>query len=134
MFEDKQARSRWRTFWPEVSDLDGAQEAIALGYKACFLLSGLALVLAVLASKVSLVDVVLFGAMGEGVRRKSPAAAVIAAIWMCLNIVASVMTRGRWWASFRSSCSPAWSAAFEERSPIDGRFARRPELGRRRRK
>ena len=73
---------------------DGAQEAIALGYKACFLLSGLALVLAVFASKVSLVDAVLFGALGEGARRKSPATAVIAAIWMCLNIVASVMTRG----------------------------------------
>ena len=41
MFEQVTQRSRWRTFWPEVSDLDGAKEAIKLGYGACFVLAGL---------------------------------------------------------------------------------------------
>ena len=88
MFEDvTQTRSRWRTFWPDVSDLDGAREAITLGYGACFVLAGLDAVAALFGNPAALVDGIVFAILGVLVRRKSRAAAVIASALMIGNIV-----------------------------------------------
>lgn len=85
-----QQRSRWRIFWPEVDDLDGANEAIKLGYGACFVLAGLAAVMAVIGSKAAFVDAILYVGLGLLLRRKSRTAALIAVVLMTLSIIMSV--------------------------------------------
>lgn len=91
MFEDvTHTRSRWRTFWPDVSDLEGAREAITLGYGACFVLAGLNAVVAVFGRPAALLDGIVFAILGLLLRRKSRAAAVIAATLMSANIVISM--------------------------------------------
>ena len=92
MFEDvaQKRRSRWRIFWPEVTDLDGAKEAIKLGYGACFVLAGLAVIVAAFGPKASLIDAILFGVLGLMLRRKSRTAAVIAVTLISLNIIISI--------------------------------------------
>jgi hypothetical protein len=91
MFEEvTQKRSRWRTFWPEVSDLDGAKEAIKLGYGACFVLAGLNAVVAAFGPRAGFADAIAFGVLGLALRRKSRTAAVIAVGLMSLNIIISI--------------------------------------------
>lgn len=91
MFEEvTQKRSRWRIFWPEVTDLDGAQEAIRLGYGACFVLAGLNAIVATFGPKAGFADAIVFGVLGLVLRRKSRTAAVIAVALMSLNIIVSI--------------------------------------------
>ena len=92
MFEEvtTEPRSRWRVFWPDVSDLVGAEEAIRLGYGACFVLAGLQAIAATLGPKAGLADAVVFAVLGVWLRRKSRAAAVIAVGLMGLNILVSL--------------------------------------------
>lgn len=88
--EVTQRRSRWRIFWPEVTELVGAQEAIKLGYGACFVLAGLNVVVAAFGPKAGFVDAIVFAILGLMLRRKSRTAAVIAVALMSLNIVVSI--------------------------------------------
>ena len=91
MFEDvTQKRSRWRIFWPEVTDLDGAREAIKLGYGACFALAGLNVIGAAFGPKAGFADAIVFAIVGLVLRRKSRTAAVIAVALMSLNIIVSI--------------------------------------------
>jgi len=91
MFEEvTQKRSRWRIFWPEVTDLDGAKEAIRLGYGACFVLAGLNAIEAAFGPKAGFADAIVFGVLGFVLRRKSRTAAVIAVALMSLNIIVSM--------------------------------------------
>jgi hypothetical protein len=91
MFEDvTQKRSRWRIFWPEVTDLDGAREAIKLGYGACFVLAGLNVIVAAFGPKAGFADAIVFAILGLVLRRKSRTAAVIAVALMSLNIIVSI--------------------------------------------
>jgi hypothetical protein len=92
MFEQvtTKPRSRWQIFWPDVSDLVGAEEAIRLGYGACFVLAALQAIVATFGPKAGLVDAVLFAVLGVWLRRKSRVAAVIALGLMCLNVLVSL--------------------------------------------
>jgi hypothetical protein len=91
MFENvTKERSRWRIFWPEVTDLDGAKEAIKLGYGACFILAGLSALTAAVGPRSGFVDAVVFAVLGLGVRRNSRAAAVIGVALMSLSIFAGM--------------------------------------------
>ena len=85
-----QQRSRWRIFWPEVDDLDGANEAIKLGYGACFVLAGLTALMALIGPKAGFVDAILYAGLGLLLRRKSRTAALIALVLMTLSIIISV--------------------------------------------
>src|SRR5262245_2842307 len=94
MFEEvtTKSRSRWQVFWPDVSDVVGAEEAIRLGYGACFVLAGLQTIGAMLGPSAALGDALLFAILGIWLRRKSRAAAVIALALMCLNVLVSLQS------------------------------------------
>lgn len=91
-----QTRSRWRTFWPEVDDLSGANEAIQLSYWFAFLAAGLGAVGAVVAALSGsdvvpgLVGAAILALIGAGLRRRWRAAAVAGALALGAGIVASV--------------------------------------------
>ncbi len=92
MFEEStKSHSPLRTFWPDVSDRDGAMEAIKLGYFACFIVAALDTIVGLLGSKAILADALMFAVLGVFVRRKARTAAVIAVAYMALNIVVSVL-------------------------------------------
>jgi hypothetical protein len=86
-----QKQSRWRIFWPEVTDLDGAKEAIRLGYGACFVLAALNAIVAAFGATASVVDAIVFGILGLLLRRKSRTAAVVAVALMALTIIISFL-------------------------------------------
>jgi hypothetical protein len=91
MFEEvTQKRSRWRIFWPDVTDLYGAKEAIKLGYGACFVVAGLNAIVATFGPKAGFADAIVFGVLGLMLRRKSRTAAVIAIALTSLNIIISL--------------------------------------------
>jgi hypothetical protein len=91
MFEEgTQKRSRWRIFWPDVTDLYGAKEAIGLGYGACFVVAGFNAIVATFGPKAGFADAIVFGVLGLMLRRKSRTAAVIAIALMSLNIIVSL--------------------------------------------
>lgn len=83
-------RSRWRIFWPEVSDLDGAQEAITLGYGACLALAALNGIVAIFGPKAGFVDAALYAILGFAIRRKSRTAAIMAVALLTLGILVSI--------------------------------------------
>jgi len=93
MFEHvtEKKRSRWRTFWPEVADIGGADEAIRLGYWTCSLVAGLTAVVALFGQTWSgLVDALVFALLGLGLKRKWRSAAVAASLLFALNVVISL--------------------------------------------
>ena len=79
--------TRWRIFWPDVDDLDGAREATRLGYIACFVLTGVGAIAAIFNPAAGLFDALVFGVLGWRLRRNSRIAAVIAAAWVGLAII-----------------------------------------------
>jgi hypothetical protein len=85
-----QQRSRWRTFWPEVDDIDGALEAIKLGTGACYVQAALTAIGALMGAKAGLVDAALYAGLALLMRRNSRTAAVIAVALMTLSIIVSV--------------------------------------------
>jgi len=97
MFEEIVNRpSRWRTFWPDVSDLAGAREAIRLAVWFAYL----AAILGVIATVVTLLaggdvltqlqSVLVFAIIGFGMQRRSSIAAVIGAILVAFGIGAAL--------------------------------------------
>jgi len=96
--EFTRTRSRWRTFWPEVDDLSGANEAIQLSYWFAFLAAGLGAVGAVVAAMSGsdfvpgLVGAAIWALIGGGLRRRWRAAAVAGALAMGGGVVTSVAT------------------------------------------
>ena len=93
MFEEvTNKRTQWRIFWPDVTDLEGAQEAIKLGYIACFVLTGVSAIAAAFGPIENVAGVLIFGVLGLLMRRRSRAAAVIAASLMALKIVGTLMS------------------------------------------
>lgn len=90
-----QTRSRWRTFWPEVDDLSGANEAIQLSSWFAFLAAGLGATGAVVTMSGSdfvpgLVGAAILALIGVGLRRRWRAAAVVGALAMGGGVVTSV--------------------------------------------
>jgi len=84
-------RSRWRVFWPDVRDVEGASEAIKLGSWACFIVAALTAVMAVFGLLgASVVDAVVFALLGVGLLRKWRTAAVVGFALFTRNIVISV--------------------------------------------
>jgi hypothetical protein len=85
---------RWRTFWPVIDSVEGADEAITLGYSGAF---GAA-ILAVISSFVTwfgsapagLIDAAFYALCGVGIMRKWRSAAVLA----LLLLVASAVLAG----------------------------------------
>jgi hypothetical protein len=91
MFEQvTRKQSRWRIFWPDVTDLHGANEAIRLGYGACFVLAGMNVIAAAFGPRAALADAIIFAVLGFVLRRKSRTAAVIAVALMSLTIIVSI--------------------------------------------
>ena len=91
MFEDvTQKRSRWRIFWPEVTDLDSAREAIKLGCGACFVLAALNVLMATFGARSAFADAIIYAVLGLWIRRNSRAAAVIGVALMSLSVIVSV--------------------------------------------
>jgi len=84
--------TRWRIFWPEVDDVDGANEAIRLGYIACFVLAIASAIAAAFGSIENVAGFLVFGVLGLLLRRKSRTASLIAAALMALNIIATLMS------------------------------------------
>jgi hypothetical protein len=84
---------RWRTFWPEIDTLAGADEAITLGYSGAF---GAALLAAVSSFVPSLggvhagvIDAALFALCGVGIRQNWRSAAVLALLLLVAGFVLS---------------------------------------------
>ena len=79
MFEEVTDRpSRWRIFWPNVEDREGAVLAIQLGYWALFLLAAVSAVVGVIGRNYAgLVDAGFFALLGVGVRLRWRAAATL---------------------------------------------------------
>ena len=89
---------RWRTFWPEVDTLGGADEAITLGYWAAFFAAGLGVVTSLVPvfgiGLAGLVDATLYAVCGIGIWFKWRAAAVLAFLLCLANIVFSIARGG----------------------------------------
>jgi hypothetical protein len=96
MFEQvAQPRSRWRAFWPDVSDVAGADEAIVLGRRACFVVAALTLAAAAFgALEASFVDGLVFAALGAGLGRRWRTAAVMASLLFTVNLVLTLVRGG----------------------------------------
>jgi hypothetical protein len=101
MFEDVTNRpSRWRAFWPDVSDGPGAQEAIRLAVWFAYLAGGLAVV-ATLASIVAgtnvlanLFNVAFFGVVVFGLRRGWRTVAVAGTALLGLGLIDTALQGG----------------------------------------
>jgi hypothetical protein len=98
MFEETVNRpSRWRTFWPDVSDVGGAREAIRLATWLAYLGGVLSIVGAVfgLARGASFVTLLwgpfFFAVVGFLIARGWRSAAVVGAVLVGLEIVASMV-------------------------------------------
>jgi hypothetical protein len=95
MFEETVSRpSRWRTFWPDVSDVAGAGEAIQLGSWLAFLTAvvnaGAAVLMGLSGGSLNaLVDAGCFGLIGVGLRRSWRWVAVVG---LSLTLVGFVYT------------------------------------------
>ena len=96
MFEAATKReSKWRIFWPDVSDLHGAQDAINLGYWAMFIMAiinGVMLALRLVPVGVAF-DVALMVLLGLGIRFRFRAAAVLAFLYVFATFAIN-MSRG----------------------------------------
>ena len=97
MFEETINRpSRWRTFWPDVTDLSGAREAIRLGVWFAYL----AAILGAIAAAITLVaggnvvpqvvNALILGLIALGIQRVWRAVAVLGALAVGLSIVAAL--------------------------------------------
>jgi hypothetical protein len=82
--------TRWRIFWPDVDDLDGAKEAIKVGYIACFVLAGMNATIAVADVTAGVIGAMLFGGLGWSLRRHSRVAAVIASALVALSMIIAI--------------------------------------------
>ena len=89
MFEAASKReSRWRIFWPDVTNLHGAQDAINLGYWAMFIMAIINLVMMLaLGQFARLVDVVLMVILGLGIYFRFAIAAVLALLLVLATFV-----------------------------------------------
>jgi hypothetical protein len=82
---------RWRTFWPDVDSLGGADNTITLGYWGAFLAAGLGALASLIGrNPLGLVDALLYALCGVGIWSKWRTAAVVAALLFLLNVVVSV--------------------------------------------
>jgi hypothetical protein len=93
--------SRWRVFWPDVDSLDGAHEAVRLGYWAAFVVAGLGAVFSVigaigagLGALAGLVDAGMYAAAGVGIWHKWRSAAVVGFLLFMANLVLVVSRKG----------------------------------------
>jgi hypothetical protein len=87
-------QSRWRAIWPSVTDLEGAQDAITLGYRACFVLAGFNVLAALFGQVEGLIAVAIFVVLGLLVRHRSRVAAIVAVALLSANVLLSVITTG----------------------------------------
>lgn len=91
-------QSRWRTFWPQVDSLAGAEEAINLGYWAAFLAAVLGAVTSLIPAfgvgLSGLFDATLYAVCGVGIWRKWRSAAVMGLLLCVANIVFSLARGG----------------------------------------
>jgi hypothetical protein len=96
MFEEvARPRSRWRVFWPDVGDMDGAREAIKLGYWACFIVAALTAVMATFGLMgAGFADAVVVALLGVGLLWKWRTAAVLGFALFTANIGMS-LSRGQ---------------------------------------
>jgi hypothetical protein len=100
MFDELgERRSRWRVFWPEVDDIDGANEAIRLCCWFVFVaaaLSGAAVVLGLpfgTINTAALANVLVMSVIGLGVRRKWRTVAVGGTVLQVVGIIVAVSRR-----------------------------------------
>jgi len=82
--------SRWRTFWPDLDDISGADDAIALGYWAAFALAVLGVVVSLASNVAGLADAAIFALCGLGIWRRWRTAAVIAFMLFLANVIFSL--------------------------------------------
>jgi hypothetical protein len=98
MFENLERRSRWRAFWPEVDDVQGAEEAIRLCYWFAFAAAGLTGAVGIVAVLFgargfsALAGSIIVGVIGLGVRREWRSAAVAGLAFLLVGVVV-VLTR-----------------------------------------
>lgn len=82
---------RWRTFWPEIESLEGADEAITLGYWGAFGAAALAVVASFVpwfgAAPAGLIDAAVYALCGVGIMRKWRSAAVLALLLLVASLV-----------------------------------------------
>ena len=85
--------SRWRTFWPDVSDVAGARDAIQLAVWFAYLevvLGGIGMLVALIsggAVVAQFMTMVVFGLVGLGIKHGWRTVAVFAAVLVGLSVV-----------------------------------------------
>jgi hypothetical protein len=91
-------QARWRTFWPDVDSLEGADEAIRLGYWGAFFAAGLGAVTSLIPGVgigvAGLCDASIYALCGLGILYKWRTAAVIGFLFCVLNISFSLFRGG----------------------------------------
>lgn len=97
MFEQlTNRRSRWRVFWPEVDDLEGAEEAIRLCSWFAFVYAGIGAVVGLFALVFGaarldgLIGALILAVTGVGVRRRWRSAAVAGLALLGLGLVGAL--------------------------------------------
>ena len=82
---------RWRTFWPEIDSVEGADEAITLGYSGAFGAAALAVVSSFVAwfgaAPAGLIDAAIYALCGVGIMRGWRTAAVLALLLLVTSLV-----------------------------------------------
>lgn len=82
---------RWRTFWPDVDTIGGADNAITLGYWGAFFAAGLGGIGALIGGNpLGLVDALAYALCGVGIWSTWRAAAVVAMLLFTTNVVFAV--------------------------------------------
>jgi hypothetical protein len=101
MFDElSKKRSRWRVFWPEVDDVEGAEEAIRLCSWFAFANAAISAVMSAFLvisgsmGAAALAGPILMTAIGLGVRRRWRSAAITGAALMGVGIVVEVARSG----------------------------------------
>lgn len=100
MFDDiAQPKSRWRMFWPDVSDASGAREAMQLASWFAALAAGLTLVgtlvglVTGVTTGAALTAAAIYGGVALGLRRRLRSAAVVGVLFVGLGLVDVVVSR-----------------------------------------
>lgn len=84
---------RWRTFWPDVDTIGGADNAITLGYWGAFFAAGLVAFMALFGGNLlGLLGAVLYALCGVGIWSKWRTAAVVATLLFLPNAVFSLVS------------------------------------------
>lgn len=88
--------SRWMIFWPSVDSLEGAEEAIRLGYWAAFVVAVLGAVSVALSAMqggtlLGLLDTAIFATCGLGIRRRWRSAAMLGFLLFAANVALSIV-------------------------------------------